>query len=166
MVDLVKRFDDLLSFDKTTVLVEVDDRRIKASTSVQRAVSSLIGLLMAASGCPLTVFFKPMARFHWPLASMEETLWRAISAYLMSQYFLNLDGDTVDTQLKGLSQIYQEIQTVNVAFAQRLRHVCHYDGMVNGIILLDMFAKFMPDVIDEALAEMEHLFTLYHQHNG
>ncbi len=164
MVDLVRRFDALLSHDKTTVIVTADERRISTKTTAQRAVSSCMGLLMAASACPNTVFFKPMARFHWPFSSVEETMWRAISTYLLAQYFHKLDGGTADGRLEGLSYIYEEIQTVNNAFAKRLRKACLSDGMVNGIILLDMFAKSLPDAIDEALTEIEHLFTPYLQH--
>jgi hypothetical protein len=161
MVEVVRRFDSLLSCDETTVSVQADERRIHTKTTVQRAVSSLLGLLMAASGCPMTVFFKPMARLHWPFASMDETLWRAISTYLLAQYFLHLDGGVADTRLEGLSQIYKEMQTVNMAFAKRLRTACYLDGMINGIILLDMFAQSMPDAIDETLAEIKHLFVPY-----
>ena len=166
MVDVVHRFDALLSHDETLVKVEADGRRFEANTTVQRAVSSLMGLLMAASGCPVTVFFKPMARFHWPFASMDETHWRAISAYLIAQYFHHIDGGEADTELTGLSQIYKEVQTVNITFAKRLRKACQYDGMVNGIILLDMFAKSMPDAIDETLADMAYLFAPFHQSSG
>jgi hypothetical protein len=31
---------------------------------------------------------KPMARFHLPLASEEETIYRATTMYLLAQYFL------------------------------------------------------------------------------
>lgn len=163
MVDVVHRFDAMLSHDETTVVVDAEGRRMTANTTVQRAVSSLMGLLMAASGCPMTVFFKPMARYHWPFASMEETLWRAISAYLIAQYFHHNDGGEADTQFTGLSHIYHEVQTVNMAFAKRLRKACQYDGMINGIILLDMFAKSMPDAIDEALSDMAYLFAPFNQ---
>lgn len=163
MVDLVRHFDALLSHDQTTVVVVADERRIKTTTTVQRAVSSLMGLLMAASGCPMTVFFKPMARFHWPFANSGETLWRAMSTYMLAQYFHKLDGGEADTQLEGLSKIYEEIQIVNISFAKRLRKACQYDGMVNGIILLDMFAQSMPDAIDETLSEFKHLFVPYHR---
>lgn len=165
LVDVVHRFDALLSHDETTVVVVAEGRRIETCTTVQRAVSSLMGLLMAASGCPVTVFFKPMARFHWPFASMDETLWRAISAYLIAQYFHHNDGGEADTTLTGLSHIYHEVQTVNMTFAKRLREACRYDGMVNGIILLDMFAKSMPDAIDEALSDMAYLFSPFNQMN-
>ena len=165
MVDLVQRFEDLLSHDMITVTVEADERRIHTKTSAQRGVSSLMGLLMAASGCPLTDFFKPMARFHWPFASVEETIWRAISTYLLAQYFHQLDGGKVDVQLTGLSRIYEEIQKVNMAIAKRLREACLYDSMVNSIILLDMFAKSMPDAIGEALAEIEYLFVPYQRYS-
>ncbi len=142
-------------------MVKADGRTIHTKTTGQRAVSSIMGLLMAASGCPNTVFFKPMARFHWPFASIEETIWRAISTYLLAQYYHTQDGGVADTRLAGLSRIYEEIQNVNRAFAKRLRKVCLCDGMVNGIILLDMVAKSMPDAIDEALIEIKHLFVPY-----
>jgi hypothetical protein len=44
---------------------------------------------VATSGCRYTAYFKPMARFHLPFANEEETAYRAISMYLLSQRFLN-----------------------------------------------------------------------------
>ena len=37
---------------------------------------------MALSGCPVLEQLKPMARFHLPFASVEETIYRAASMYL------------------------------------------------------------------------------------
>jgi hypothetical protein len=159
MVDIVSRFGDLLSYDQIKVIVVTDERTIYSHTTVQRAVCSLMGLLMAGSGCPKTAFFKPMARFHLPFASTEETIWRATSCYLMTQYFLKQDGKIPDVKFAGLRRIYDEIQTVNMAFAKRLRAVCQHDSMVNAIILLDMFAKSMPTAIEESLGEIRHLFV-------
>ena len=161
MVVIVQRFTELLSHDETRVDVETADRLVYRQTTVQRGVCSLMGLLMATSGCPLTSFFKPMARFHLPFASTEETIWRATSTYLLAQYFKKLDGGSPDVRFEGLSRIYNDIQTVNTAFAKRLRGACHCDSMVNAIILLDMFAQSMPAAIDESLEEIRHLFAPY-----
>ena len=161
MVGIVHRFKALLSHDETRVEVQTSDRLIYRKTTVQRGVCSLMGLLMATSGCPMTSFFKPMARFHLPFASTEETIWRAASAYVLSQYFRKLDGDTPDVCFEGLRHIYNSIQTVNIAFARRLRDACHCDSMVNAIILLDLFAQSMPVAIDESLEEIRHLFAPY-----
>ena len=161
MVRLVDRFNQLLSHDKVRVIVVADERMIHSRTTIQRAVCSLMGLLMACSACPLTDFFKPMARFHLPFASTEETVWRAASSYLLAQYFLKLEGRAPDIRFKGLTAIYSEIQKVNMAFARRLRAACEHDSMVNAMILLDMFAKSMPWAIEESLEEIRHLFQPY-----
>lgn len=161
MVCIVERFADLLSHDKAMVVVKTADRTVSSSTSVQRGVCSVMGLLMATSGCPMTSFFKPMARFHLPFASTEETIWRATSTYLLAQYFKLQDGDPPDIQFAGLTSFYQNIQIVNLAFAKRLRAACRHDSMVNGIILLDMFAKSMPLAIEESLEEIRQLFVPY-----
>lgn len=159
MVRVVEQFAELLSHDMVSVAVKTQERLVYSHTTVQRGVCSLMGLLMAASACPMTTFFKPMARFHLPFASTEETIWRATSAYLLAQYFRQQDGATPDINLKGLTRIYNEIQTVNLAFASRLRAACRHDSMVNAIILLDMFAKSMPSAIEESLEEIRHLFV-------
>jgi hypothetical protein len=161
MVGLVQRFDTLLSYDETKVTVVTDERRVFGETTIQRAVCSLMGLLMAASACPLMDFFKPMARFHLPFASTEETIWRATSTYLMAQYFWYCDGAEPDRHFEGLSRIYEEVQTVNMAFAKRLRQACRQDSMINAIVLLDMFAQSMPSAIDESLEQIRHMFVPY-----
>ena len=59
---------------------------------------------MATSGCPHMDFFKPMARFHLPLANAEETVYRATSMYLLAQYFLQREGKEADMELEGLKK--------------------------------------------------------------
>lgn len=166
MIDLVGRFDHLLSHDEAWVSVHTAERRLNSRTTVQRAVCSLMGLLMATSACPFTAFFKPMARFHLPFASTEETIWRATTTYLLAQHFLIQDDATPDLDFQGLSRLYAQIEIVNTAFARRLRTACEYDSMVNAIILLDMFAKSMPWAIDESLETMRHLFLPYLNYYG
>lgn len=161
MVVIVERFSDLLSHDRATVLVTANGRTVSSATSVQRGVCSVMGLLMATSRCPMTSFFKPMARFHLPFASTAETIWRATSTYLLAQYFRLQNGEPPDILFKGLTEFYQNIQIVNLAFAKRLRAACSHDSMVNAVILLDMFAKSMPLAIDESLEEIHQLFMPY-----
>lgn len=161
MVGLVGRFAELLSHDRTSVVVSTSERTIRTETSIQRGICSLMGLLMATSRCPMTRFFKPMARFHLPFASTKETIWRAMSTYLLAQYFKQQKGGEPDLSFEGLSCIYNNIQMVNISFAKRLRAACNNDSMVNAIILLDMFAQSMPSVIDESLDDIRHLFVPY-----
>ncbi len=69
LVNIVKRFDRLISYDQIQVEVLTAERLISRNISAQEGLSSLMGLLIATSKCPFTDFFKPMARFHLPFAN-------------------------------------------------------------------------------------------------
>ncbi|RJQ70972.1 MAG: hypothetical protein C4519_20435 [Desulfobacteraceae bacterium] len=166
MVGLVECFDRLLSYGETVVTVTTAERLVRSDTSMQRGICSLMGLMMASSGCPLTAFFKPMARFHLPFASTEETIWRATSTYLMAQYFRHQMGSPTDVSFQGLSALYRQVQIVNSAFAKRLRAACRRDSMINAIVLLDMFAKSMPYAIEDSLDQIRELFIPYLTHTS
>lgn len=160
LLPLVEAFSDLLSYEEAEVEVIAPERRFFTHTTIQRALSSLMGLVMAASGCPRTRFFKPMARFHLPFSTEEETFCRAASTYLLGQYFRHLQGDPEATlDLAGLQDIYRQIQIVNRHLADRLRAAIEKDSTVNALVLLDMFAKGMPPAIRESLEEISFLFT-------
>ena len=161
LIDIVSRFDHILSYDKISMEVLLDDRCTSCSTTAQRGLSSLMGILIASCGCPHTAFFKPMVRFHLPLSSEEETLYRAASMYLLAQYLLHKEGKKADLDLHGLKQIYKNIQLINTAIAKRLRAASRTDSSVNAIIMLDMYAKAMPYAIEESLDEFRYLFAPY-----
>ena len=69
MADLLDWSASLSSFEQVELTVITGERTTTARTSAQRAISSLMGLLIATSGCPQTAFLRPMARFHLPLAN-------------------------------------------------------------------------------------------------
>jgi hypothetical protein len=120
-----------------------------------------MGLLIAASHCPHTNFFKPMARFHLPLASEDETIYRATANFMLAQYFCKDSNPNPDFSLEGLNTIYHNMQLVNRAMAARLRATAQTDSSINAIILLDMYAKSMPHVIRSELEEIRPLFAPY-----
>ena len=161
LVSIVKGFEGLISYNKVHVDVESEGRLVSQDTTVQRGVSALMGLMIATSGCPHTTFFKPMARFHQPMASRDETIYRATSSYLMAQYFRKNDGLKADFELEGLKTIYHNMRTVNIAIAKRLRAASETDSSVNAIILLDVYTQALPLVIEESLARIRHLFEPY-----
>jgi hypothetical protein len=158
LVCVVSRFDGVMSHDKTRLDVLTSERHITQDTTVQRGVSSLMGLVMATSGCPHSAFFKPMARFHLPLASEEETIYRAASMYLLAQFFLAKEARDMDMKLRGLAKIYHNIEIVNTTMAQRIRAATSTDSAVNAIVLLDLFAKTLPFAIEESLEKIRYLF--------
>jgi hypothetical protein len=159
IVNIVRRFDGLASYDKIKLDVITEERHITQQTTVQKGISSMMGLIFATCGCPHTAFFKPMARFHLPLASKEETIFRATSMYLLAQYYIKKDCRIADFELEGLAKIYHNIRIVNVAIAQRLRAAKITDSLLNAIVLLDSYAQFLSFAIEESLEEIRHLFA-------
>ncbi|MBL0028408.1 MAG: hypothetical protein IPO95_04765 [Rhodanobacteraceae bacterium] len=45
--------------------------------------------------------------------------------------------------------------------AERLRDAGERDGTVNAIVLLDLFAKALPAVIEDSLADLRYMFDNY-----
>jgi len=154
VVDIVRRFDDVLSYDQVDVEVTTARRRIATRTTSQAALRSLMGLRIACCGCPRTAFFKPMARFHLPFADEEETLSRAVSAWLIVQYFRRADGKDATLDLDGLQTVYEEMQGVNRATAERLRAATQTDASLNAVALLDIYAQLAPLFIGSTLEEI------------
>jgi hypothetical protein len=158
IVNIVLRFNGLISYDKIWVDVITQERRISQYTTAQKGISSMMGLVIATCGCPHTAYFKAMGRFHLPLASNEETLFRATSMYLLAQYFLKMEGRPARLELDGLIKIYRNMQIVNVAIANRLRSTSISDTSINAIVILDNFAKSLPHAIEKSLKDLRHLF--------
>ncbi len=158
LVRLISTCRNVLSYDEVKMEVTTPERTVIKSTTAQRAVSSLMGLEMATSGCPHMNFLKPMARYHLPFATQEETIFRVVSTYLLEQYFRHRRNLPTDMELDNLKQIYGEIRVVNTAMAARLRTIGVKDSAVNAVVLLDIFAKMLPYSIEDSLEEISYLF--------
>jgi hypothetical protein len=161
LVEVIQQFNGLMSYEDLSLRVITERRIISKETTVQDALSALMGLIIPTSGCPHTEYFRPMARFHLPLADTNETIYRATSMYLLAQYFRKKSGLEAELNFEGLKNIYQNMQTLNAAIAERLRAGSETDSSVNALILLDMFALVLPFAVEESLEEMEHLFSKY-----
>lgn len=161
MVNIINRFEDLISYDEIRVDVITQERCISQLTTAQIGISSMLGMVIATCGCPHAAFFRPMARFHLPLASKEETIFRATSMYLLAQYFLKKAGRTADLELEGLTRIYDNMQIINIAIVERLRAATKTDSSINAIVILDNFAKSLPYAIEKSLEDIRYLFSPY-----
>lgn len=146
-----------------TVKLEVltAERTISGDTTMQRALSSILGLIMATSPCPHTEYLKPMAHFHLPLASEEETIYRSTSMYLLAQYFRRKDGLDFSLELDHLTAIYQNLQIINKALAKRLKAAVTEDATINAVILLDLLSQAVTWSIEDGLEEIRYLFKSY-----
>jgi hypothetical protein len=159
LAGVIDGFADLVSYDKVRVAVETEERSVTATLSAQQGLASLMGLIMASSGCPRTAVFRPMARFHLPFSNESETAYRVAAMYLLAQHFIARGGGTPDLALADLEQVYSGVHAVNRGMAQRLRAASRQDAIVNAIVLLDVFTSLVPAAIHEILDEIKPAFT-------
>ena len=162
MVDVIDYFGNLVSQESVDVIVTAEERKYFKRVTLQQGVSSLIGIYMVTSGCPILEKLKPMVRFHLPFATIEETKYRAISMYLLAQYFLYQHGRLPDWDLKKLSEAYENITVVNKSFYKRLRTIEIRDATLKAVIVLDIFADSVNFSIDSRMVnDLDYLFKGY-----
>ncbi len=162
LVDIIDCFKDRISTEETDITVVSEAREYHRHASVQSGVSSLMGLHMVTSGCPIMDKLRPMAHTHLPFATVEETMFRAVSMFLLAQYFRNGRGQSADWQLAELLKIYEDIRQINQAFVQRLLSINPLDASINALISLDCFASVTAfSIVQDSLKGMEPLFQAY-----
>ena len=162
LVDVVHVFKDTLSYEPVDCEVITHERTYnKRNIQIQSALSSLLGIIMVTSGCPALDKLRPMVKFHLPFASIEETIYRAASMYLLAQYFRMKHGFKTDLDLKGLIAVYQKIDQINGRLCRRIRSATNQDASLNAVVVLDVFAKMVPISVEETLLSFDGLFTKY-----
>jgi len=160
-VKLLPIFENLMSHEEVDVNIFTKQRITFKKVTAQKAVSSLMGLIGATSGCPHTIFFRPMARFHLPFADSYETTYRVASMYLLTQYFLKKTGKAIDLELDGLKQIYSDIKMVDQGMIDRLRVAIKKDVVIGALSSLYGLAELIPIAIEGSLEIIQHLFEPY-----
>ncbi len=155
---VAERFKNILSFERADVRVLSDARDYLRNCDVQTGLKSLLGLIMASSQCPTLSQFKPMAIYHLPFATVEETVYRVSGAYLLKQYFLNKEGNEPDMKLLGLENFYRELQQVNKDFMRRIRAASQSDANLNAINILLSLSAVVALTLDERLEDIKPLF--------
>jgi hypothetical protein len=161
LIPLLELCGNMTSYDEVALKVATPERTVSANTTVQRVLTSLLGLVMATSPCPHTEYLKPMARFHLPLASEDETIYRTTSMYLLAQYFLFKGGKDYALELDNLTQIYNDLQIVNCSLANRFKAAVSEDGAINAIVLLNLLSQSVTWSIEDGLEGLRYLFRRY-----
>lgn len=147
-----------VSHEPVTVTVTSRSRTITADTTLQRAMGSLLGLIGPFSGCPVTRILRPMARFHLPLSSPEETLSRTFGAYLVGQYLRQRQGLEADWQMASLSQVYSDLRRLNHGMSSRLRASQDEDAGVNSFVLLGLLAADVRYALEKYEGDLDDSF--------
>ena len=162
LVDVIEFFVSRISYEKVDLSVRSDDREYIKHTSLDMGLSSLIGLLMVTSGCPIMQRLKPMAFHHLPFASAEETTFRVISMYILAQYLRYKRGKKPDWELRQLTKLYDDIRIVNKHFCKRISGIGAEDASINALVHLDVFADFVTFSLDgDILNQLELMFSAY-----
>src|SRR5213082_163639 len=162
LVDVIEAFRDCLSTEEADITIRSESREYHKRSPVQYGVGSLMGLYMVVSGCPIMDKLRPMVYTHLPFATVEDTMFRAVSMYLLAQFFLSQRGKTPDWKLEKLVRIYEDIRLVNQGFSPRLHSINQKDTSLNALVGLDCFATVTAFLIGkDSLKEMEALFEVY-----
>lgn len=158
LADLLEEYSNSLSYADCLIVIETPDRNYNRQTEVQNGIYSLMGLVMATSGCSKTNALRTMARFHLPFSTLEETLIRSLGFYLVKQYFSFKEGKVSSFDLTDLNNIYDDINKVNQGILARIKTVSKKDANKNAIVVLDAFASMLNFAIDEDFTDIEKWF--------
>ncbi len=161
LMAVVRAFRNAVSIEKAAVTVTVAERTYYKVGAVQEGLSSLLGIIMTTSGCPVMEPLKPMVRFHLPFASLEETVFRMVSMFLTAQFIRSREGRKPEWRLEGLKTIYGDVGTVNRDFAKRMIAAARSDANVNALVNLDAFAILVPLSADRMLKDIAPYFASY-----
>jgi len=131
------------------------ERTVYAEIAAQSAMSSVLGLIMATSGCPWTDRLRPMARFHLPFASELETVYRSVCMFLLARE-LALVGETPG--FARLIALYENLHVVNRDMSRRLGAATRTDPARNAMALLDSYTTLLPAALESSLQELKPLF--------
>ena len=161
IAELVTAFKDVQSFMPCKVSCVSRDRTVFKFTTVQEGISSILGLQMAVSGCPTMEFFRPMARFHLPFATVDESIFRVISCYLLRQFYKTdsaLDNRHIELNLDEIKSHYGMVKLVNRGILERIRDISVSDADKNAIVTLSSLAQILEMEIDSNLESLTMIF--------
>jgi hypothetical protein len=141
---IVDFFKDMTSFEESKILVQTKERHYLKEGTVQEGIASIFGIIMATSGCPHLDFFRPMARFHLPFATVDETVFRSVGTFLLSKF---IEGEKKGKQelvnIKELEEYYKQVNIVNRGIVERIRSISKADADRNALTILDSFAMLI-----------------------
>lgn len=162
IVDVVNYFKDLVSYEKTYLTIENGQRTFIGTVSLQEAIKSLVGIYMVTSGCPIMDHLRPMMQNYVPFPSMDESVYRLISMYVLAQLLLFRSGKKADWDLTKLLSICNDVQLVNRSFFKRLRALKLKDASLNALVALDSVAAYTASFLEENnLDEFKMMFLPY-----
>jgi hypothetical protein len=155
---LIPDFSTAKSYDRVKVTVTDSERTYYKECDLQTALNSMLGLILATSGCPVLSKLKYMAYFHLPFASYEESFTRTVGFYLIKQLLSHRKGDEADYELKELIALYNDLRIINTNLHKRLMTVCNTDANVNAIHAFFSLSTLIQLSLNENLDDIQNYF--------
>lgn len=156
---LAEAFCNMYSTEKVKMIVEVPQRTYTKTDTAQQGLRSILGIYLAASGCPHMSILKPMTKFHLPFASMEETIYRHVGNYLIKQYFEYRDGKKPDIDLDGLMKKNAIVNEVNKGICKRIDSISEADANKNALVILNAISLMLELELKTNLDSLKSLFV-------
>ena len=156
---IISVFKNFISHEECTVHCITPERTYLKKTSVVEGLSSILGIVMATSNCPVMEIFKPMARFHLPFSTLEETIVRTTSMYLLRQYFEYNSNRSPDLKLDKLQAHYNNVRLLNEGIYDRIKDLHKNDSDKNAIVVFHSLSDLLTMEIDTNLQLIAYLFS-------
>ncbi|BCE00545.1 DUF6901 family protein [Marinicellulosiphila megalodicopiae] len=154
---IAEYFKDISSIEVFELTVFINQElHFQAKASAARVCSSLIGLSTAGSGCQYTQFLWPMLQQHTPMATLEESVFRAISN--MSIYYVLNDSPL--NFIEYCTNFYENMHTLNIDFSARIQQFAKGDALNNGLINLDTFIKMILYNLEHKFEDFQDIYDL------
>lgn len=152
---VIEEFRRENAYQKAEVRVETPQRTYIKKGNVEEGLRSMMGLVMATSGCPILGEMRPMAVHHIPFSNNDEFILRSVSAYLVQQYFRHRAHQAADWELKGLVERSKRLQVVNQALWQRIHAVCEGDSSLKALLNFFSLASSITFSLEAQLGKLK-----------
>lgn len=150
---VVDAFMSIDSLQQVRARASVPNYTAEMTGPVSIVASSIMGLAMAASGCPKLAPFRAMAIYHQPFSTLEDTVIRAAGFLLLGRW---AHATLVEEDpFAPLIDAWEQLEEVNLRIARCLQDYCATDAALNGLVNLDMFAKAGGFGLESALASLK-----------
>ncbi|MGQ3684256.1 MAG: DUF6901 family protein [Candidatus Loosdrechtia sp.] len=152
---IAEKFQKIRSIERADIWVHTKERAYFKNCNVQDGLTSLLGLVLASSACPVFSRLKPLTYFHLPFATLVETIHHLIGTYLIKQHMIHSGGTcSPDWELTGIKNLYKELEITNIHFMNRIRNVSVFDANLNAIQVFVAIAGLVEMDVNEILTEL------------
>jgi len=158
MQKVVEDFGNLPAMKKVDVHVVSPEREYRKLTGIEEGLRSLMGLILANSGCPILSKLRPMAYTHLPFSSQSDFIIRSVGTYLVRQYFHKQSEQTADWELDGLIELNQQLRLVNQALWQRVHGASPNDSNLKALLSFFTMSSSVSYSLEAQLAKIRHAF--------